>query len=429
MGNGCDPALRQTLVVLDPKDDTVKYVLAAIAQRAPERLADVVYLDPFHVGFPFNLNKLPARGVPVEIRTLSLAELVNAVSTAVGGVPRSVGGTGARQLDVLQHVLLGAATATHPASSPLLALDALVEKDGLKRLASLITSRRAKQFLENAFLSPELQASCASRLRTAFAATDHLEAMIAADTCIDIAEILAPGKIVLVPLGNAPGGLVALTTFFANLVFRLIVQELLSRPSPWRGHHVRLVVDEAHVVAPALADEAELILTIGRSKGLSLTVISQGTALLDAAKSTLLPVLFGNTPTKMVGRLAVQDAGLLSRERSPSPGVQERLAALQESFAVDTANLPDRAFVLLMPGSQRHFFSKDIDVDDWRRAMREHAAQLRAVRARYALPPSPAPRLLLADIVPQKKRMRSSPRPGRETAAAPTPQRARTRFG
>ena len=144
-------------------------------------------------------------------------------------------------------------------------------------------------------------------------------------------------------------------------------------------------------------------------------------------------MLFANTPTKLVGRIAVQDAGVLSKERAPSPGVVDRLAELRESFAVDAANLPDRAFVAITPGMQRHFRSSDVDIEGWRGAMRAQAASIRAARARCALPAVQAPRALLSDLVPIPRRRRESgagaPFSTDMGARARPPPRARTRFG
>src|SRR5262249_12689129 len=156
-------------------------------------------------GFAFNLNRLPLGTTPVDIPALQLAALVGAVSAATGS-PAHLG-LGARQLDVLQNVLLAALSCPHPKGNGLWAYDGLTEKNGPKLMAALTTSERAKSFLLSTKLSDELRVSTASRLRSAFAASLHLERLISAPGCIDWGALLGPGNIVIVDLGRPTGGL------------------------------------------------------------------------------------------------------------------------------------------------------------------------------------------------------------------------------
>lgn len=395
-----DPSM--ALIAEDPKGDLETHLIAGIAKRAPERLCDLLVLDPFDPegGYPFNLCRLPLGTTPVDVRAMQLAGLVATVSTSTGAQAHL--GAGARQLQLLTELLLAALTVEHPQANVLWALDALTQKNGLKALAKLTTSARAKDFLTHARLQEELRVSTASRLRSGFGATEHLERMMSARDCIDIAERTTAGKVTILAHGRPTGGMVSRQQFHANLDLRLIVDHLLQRPSPWRGNHCRLVIDEVQLVAPALADLMELLLTTGRSRGISVVAASQGTALIRDASPTLLQVLMGNSPTRLIGRLAAPDAELLARELAPAKGVDEPLAAVRSRFIATVTNLPNRSFIRLSAGDATQFNSVDVDLESWEAAAAEHAHAI--TKARYGVRvPEAGPRLTLLDALKRTK--------------------------
>ena len=351
---------RLALLLIDPKGDLIQALAQNLALTARSALASVQYLDPFSPGaFPFNLNHLSLGETPLDIRAMQLAQLVADVSTATTAQRHL--GVGARQLDVLQHVLLGALAVPHKGASVLLALDALNLRGGLKLLGAVTTSPRAKAFLLATELGDELRVSSAARLRSAFAATEHLERLLAAPCCLNFDELLAPGAITVLDVGRPVGGMTTLSAFYANLFARLAIEHLMTRPSPWRGHPCRIVVDEAQLVAPVLADRAEAILTTGRSRGLSLVTVSQGTRLLEQAAENLLPVLLSNTALKIIGRLAASDALLLAKEQAPAKGSEEALSTVRARFVASVMNLRDREFYHLTPASRLRFMSRPLD--------------------------------------------------------------------
>lgn len=425
------------LFVVDPKGDLADHVLMALAATAPERLADVHYLDPFAVrgGFAFNLNHLELGATPLDIRAMQLANLVAEVSTATGSQRHL--GVGARQVDLLTNVLLGALGVQHPRASLLLALEALTDQRSLKALGAATTVERAKQFLLSAHLNDELRVSTASRLRAALAASASLAGMIGAPSCIQFSTLTAPGSIVLADLGRPIGGLTGLQTFYANLVVRLAVEHLMERPSPWPGHHCRIVVDEAQIVAPVLSDRAEAILTTGRSRGLSLTTITQGTTLLAAASDTLLRVLMTNTATRFVGRLAAPDAEMLAREQAPARGVDESISSFRSRFTAAVTSLEDREFFCLTPGRRERFRTALVDMDAWRAAGERNAALVEAVKSRLAIPRNTVPALRLAGLASSAARGPSSSitiinttsTSGNRRRSSATPVRPRSRWG
>lgn len=415
----------ESVLVVDPKGDLIAALVHGLAALAPHRLADVVYLDPFSPSaFPFNLCKLALGKTPLDIRAAQLATLVSEVSTATGAQKHL--GAGSRQLDVITHVLLGGMDCHHPQASVLLALDALTVPKGLQALAKLTRSARARQFLSSAILSDELRASCAARIRTAFAASDNLERLVTAPACVQFGDMLAPGRLVLVNLGEPTGGLLALQTFWANMLVRLAIEHLLERPSPWTGLHVRLVVDEAQIVAPVLSDVAERVLTTGRSRGVSLVTMSQGTTLIADASDTLLRVLLTNTPTRIVGRLSAPDAALFAKELTPKPGTDESVKTVREKFTTAVTNLPDREFFVLTPGGRERFRSVDVDLDSWREAAAARAAEIEAVKARLALPSTTGPRLTLRQAVDA---LEESKKPAKKQPASGPAAKARSLWG
>ncbi|MFA5127821.1 MAG: type IV secretory system conjugative DNA transfer family protein [Patescibacteria group bacterium] len=406
--------------VIDPKGDIVAALVSAIAHIAPKRLRDINYLNPFSgTGFPFNLCRLElGRDSTLGIRAMQIAELVNNVSTAAGGIKHL--GTGARQLDVLAHLLLSTLASDHPAANPIWTLDALTQKQGLKSLARATSSERAQQFLLSAQLSDELRSSCASRLRTSFSMTEPLERMMSTASCISLDDLTRPGALTLIDLGSPSGGMSSLRDFFSNLLCRVVIDHLLSRPSPWSGHHVRVVVDEAQLVANALSDSAEAILTTGRSRGMSLTAITQGTVLLHKAAPNLLDVLLTNTTLKIVGRLSAPDAEMLSRERAPKSGTDETIGAVRSRFAAAVCNLEDRAFFRIVPGALQRFHSADVDMEALHRATGEHEDEITAAKSRLALPPSTSRRVTLAEAFGEEPRSGRGKCRGRPRQSRPT---------
>lgn len=407
----------ESIVAIDPKGDLVAAIVAALAARSPGALDNVVVLNPFADGaFAFNLNKLPLGNTPLDIRAAQLASLCATVSTGTGSQRHL--GVGARQVDVLTNVLLAALSAEHPAANVTWSLEGLATPQGQQQLARLSRSQRAKAFLEQTKLGDELRTSCMARLRASFASCEQLERIVAAPTCADLADLTASGRIVLIDLGSPPGGLESLVTFWANLLCRLLIEHAMTRRSPWAGHHLRLVVDEAQVVAGTLSDVAERLLTTGRSRGISLVALSQGTTLIEAAAPNLLRVLLTNASTKVVGRLAVGDAELLAREQAPKPGTDESLSSVRSRLVSSITNLADRQFFLLQPGSRVRFTSRNVDVQSWSAAAaRQHVRIQRAID-RYALPATLGQRVTLAQAT-QGSGRNDNNRRGRGNAPQP----------
>ncbi len=435
---------RMAVFAADPKGDLVELLLTGIAAEFPEALSEVRYLDPFAEtgGYPFNLAKIERKSVPADVWAVILASLVGIVSTSIGDQKHL--GTGQRQQDVLQHVLLAVADSDHPHANPLWALEALsTGQAGVLRLARATRSDRARQFLLSTDLGEELRASCAARLRSAFALTSGLARMSASPRCLDLDDCLAPGAITLANFARAPAGFVPLTAFQSNAFTRMVVDHLYARTSPWKGHHARLWLDEAQILAPVLSDVAERIFTTGRSFGISAVIASQGTALLKAAGGeTLLRVLMTNAPMKLVGRLSAPDAELLGREQAPGAGVDTSLSEVRSRFVGAVTNLKDREFLRVLPGETTRFRSKDVDLNAWHAASASLETTLAVTKRRLALAPDAEQAASLAAAIPEGvpssaprapargRRRRAEPQHTEDDApSAPPPPKPRSKWG
>ena len=181
-------------------------------------------------------------------------------------------------------------------------------------------------------------------------------------------------------------------------------------------------------MASVLSDTAERVLTTGRSRGVSLTVLSQGTTLLRDASNTLLKVLFTNSPTKFIGRLAAQDAQLLAKEQSPKLGIDESIASIRSRFVASITNLKDRDFYYLAPGSRQKFHTVDVEVGRAEVVAQNMSAELEAVKTRLKIPTDLQPRITLDQIKsPPKPKSRKKLPPKTKKPPQPNPAKRRPR--
>lgn len=395
------PDLRPSTFIADPKGDLVAAVTAGLCCAAPHQLGQTWLLDPFsRPAFPLNLCLGASDNVPADIRAQGLAHLASMVSAGAGAGVHV--GTGHRQVEVLTHLFLACLESDHAARNLLWSLDAVSEVEGPELLARVTTSTRAQGFLRSSGsrLGEELRASTASRIRSAFAATGQLERLVTAPSCLDWNVLFGPGQLAMLDLGRPQGGLGSLRTFYANLVARLALDHLRARPSPWAGHHAAVACDEAQILTPVLGDLAEDLLTTGRSRGIALVVLSQGTTLIAEQNAALLRVLVGNTPFKLIGRLDSTDSTLFAKHAAEPRRSGDSLDAARARLTANICNLPDREFYALTPGGRRRFTSAPVDMPAWEVAAERGAGWITWVRNRLALPADQGPRLTLREATP-----------------------------
>lgn len=398
------PVQQSTLVMVDPKSELVTRTLQAICHMAPELLNRVHFLNPFAGGFGLNLCRLPHL-IPPEITAAQFVALINSLSTGSGS---GQSGLGARQVQLLQAIVLGVLTvpAVHRPTM-LWVLDALRDPDGLPKLGRLTTSARAKDVLLSGLeISEEIRASCASRVGSAISPYDGVERIFACDHAIDVAALTAPGQVVLADVGAPPAGSVALTRLFCDLLARSFGEVALGRGSPGPASHLRLVMDEIQEMASAVEALALRTLTLGRAKNVSLLACSQGSTLVGAQSPELVRVLNGNA-TRVVGRVDPQDAAGFAAGTAPGLGVDTPVGQFRSRVQQVLTNLPNRNFVRFTPGRVDHYVSSEADISGWEQAAEQCAAELAVVRARHALP----------DTLPQRTRLQD---------AAPAPRASQT---
>lgn len=381
-----DDASDAAFVIVDPKADTILAVLQNLARERPEILSSgrIRYVNPFAGAFPFNVVKAPLGRVPADMRARQLA-LLTGLLTAQAGM-KADGGIGARQLDILTAVytVIFELAERHPTASLLWAGDALTP-DGMKLLAREASTRLRETLTQK--IPEDLMVACAARTRLAWSSFATLAASTSASSCLDFADLTAPGAITLIDLGDPLGG-PEVRSFYASVLVRLIVDHLLSnRPSPFSGHHCQLVIEEAAQVATVLGDTAETLAQTGRSRRLGATVLLQGAQAIERAAPGLLETLVANAPTIIAGRLgSAADAERFSRNVAPPPGGATDTRAIQMRLAASLANLRPREFFALTAGERRKFRSADVDVAGGETALRRHAAEIAGLKSRYVLP-------------------------------------------
>ncbi len=450
---------RPAIVVIDPKADTISAVLGEIARVAPDVLetsgaaggapsgSRIRYISPFTGSFPFNVLRAPLGHVPFDLRARQLALLTGVLTAQTG--QRSDGGVGARQVDLLSAVYarLFEIAEHDPRASLLWASDALTSPAMMKILAR-DAAGRTKEMLSTRF-SEELLASSAARSRLAWGSFAALAKSTGASTCLDFADLTAPGSITLIDLG-APLGGPEIRAFYASVLLRLLTDHLIStRPSPFGGHHCQIVIDEATQVAGVIGDIVETIAQTGRSRALACTVMLQGLTAFERAAPGVFATLLSNVPLVVAGRMgSAEDAEVLARNIAPVPGSTENTKTVQLRLAATIANLRPRDFIALRAGSRVRFRSADVDVRGGDLAMAKHAEVIAAVKARYVLPADlPEPPTLaealgravppaiqpLAERATEEDEVDETPAPRGKPAKSPRAQKAspsgRSRWG
>lgn len=405
------PEQRRALCVVDPKSDLADLTIKLCLLHAPEKADNVHYFDPLGRGMKLGISQLPAHGTPLEIRAMEIAYLVAEATSSVG-TQKSLGAAGPKQISTIYHYLLAAMASEHESRNILWSLDCL-QRRLEKTLARLTTSRRAREFLLADNVDESLRSSCALKLQTALATTDRVEAMTCADSAPDWQALLGPDQLGIFDFG-APM-LANLRSFFANLIVRLCLSFLLNtRESPYPGHVAHVFVDEAPVLIPTLSDLANDILTLGRSKGISLCQISQAVSqLAKAADGTYLKTILTNVPDRYYSRMAMSDCLLLAKEIAPLPGSQQGLSELQRQYAALLGCLPDRQFLYMAPGGVRERFrTADIPMEKLDQVGRDKADVIEQIKNRYRLPENPPPRVTLAEVSGSSSRPKRRGHPG-----------------
>jgi hypothetical protein len=385
------PPDRLSVTVVDAKGDLVELLLQALcAELAPEHLKEAMentgIIDPFsrdpQTIAPLNFVHATWGDQPVGIVALMLGSIIGSASVASSATQRVH--MGSRQTELLAMVILACLTTGIAEASLLWGLESL-QNDRLKDLARLSTSRRAREYLENIDVSAELLSSTAARLRT-LALYEELETSIGVPgLCLNATELTRPGRITLCDLGNAP--LPGLAEVLGSTIVQMIGQTLLARPNATvaRLPPALLAIDEVQVVASAIEEIGVRFLTVGRSKSIACTILSQSTQLLQNRAPELLAAFGTNAALRSVARMSVPDCEQWVRGVAPQPGVSESLGTIRSRLLSQVATLQNQEFFYFdtAAGVRTRARSLHVDLDLWRAAAEQHKDLIAAARRRW----------------------------------------------
>lgn len=353
----CDSA-SQGLWIVDHKSEFVALVqdlLADVIRASPRseanRLLDsVVVFNPFsnRALVPFQILH-PEPGVPPEVQAYEVTSLIDRLGGAELGV---------RQDTFLFHlVLLGI---TKGMTLPdLLALTGDVE--ALARAASGSPREDLRSYFagSNRIAAASLEGVRARLHRLLRLPSTRL--MLGAKTTVSFRSLLA-SKIVLADLGAPPLGCEDIGRFWSGLFTLKLTRAIFERSHDEARRPVAIMMDEFQeglAAGSGMSDEYERILSLARSRGVSLWLISQSMALATRVSSSLPKVVATNTNVQLLFRASIEDARAMAhllpvtgrrpkesvlpweeKTRSPFMGREEEL----QKLVSEVASLPDRLF-------------------------------------------------------------------------------------
>lgn len=301
----------------------VREVIAGLVAELPPAAAQVlldrlVVLDPFAPDalVPFNLL-CPDQGVPAELHAWEVASLVN-----------RVGGTemGTKQDAFLFHAILLALSAPTPLT--------LVELATLMNdpVAFLAVAESSPAERVRSFFRGGLKVSGASldgvRARvTRLLRLPSMRLQLGARAGLSFPELLAE-KIVLVDLGSPPAGCEDIARFWSGLVNAKLSRAVFSRSHADAKRPVLVVVDEWAEGLQGEGDVAgdyEKLLSMARSRGVSMLLAAQSLAGASKVSATLPRVVATNCAWQWWFRASPDDARLLAH-MLPVTGREPRAA-------------------------------------------------------------------------------------------------------
>lgn len=286
----------------------VRELIAGLVAELPPALGKVlldglVVIDPFAKDalVPFNLLR-PDVGVPAELHAWEVASLVN----RVGGSEM-----GTRQDAFLFHAVL-LAIATNRTLPELANL--MDDPVAFLAQAESSPSERVRSFFRGGLKVSGTSLDGVRARVTRLLRLPSMRLQLGAKEGLSFPELLAD-KIVLIDLGSPPQGCEDIARFWAGLVSAKFARAVFARSHADASRPVLVVVDEWAEGLQGEGDVAgdyEKLLTMARSRGVSMILGSQ--SLAGASKvSTVLPrVVATNTAWHWVFRASPEDARLLA---------------------------------------------------------------------------------------------------------------------
>ena len=328
-------------------------VLAEIPSTEANRLLDrLVVVNPFSTTALVPLQILrPEPGIAPEVQAFEVTSLVNRLGGAELGV---------RQDSFLFHlVLLGITRGmTLPEVARLLS-----EPAALAAAATDSPNAEVRAFFSGAarIANGSLEGVRARLHRLLRLPSSRL--MLGAHECVSFSNLLE-NKIVIADVGSPPLGCEDLGRFWAGLVTLKLTRAIFTRPQHRVRHPVAVMVDEWQEGLAGggdIADNYERVLTMARSRGVSLWLISQSLAGAARISSSLPKVVSTNTGLQVLFRASAEDAHAMAHllpvsGRRPRPPVapwehaptSPFLSASEEQRLLieEVSQLPDRTFYL-----------------------------------------------------------------------------------
>ena len=413
------------LWVIDHKSELVELTLKLIRDELAELPEEerTRFLEKFVLFNPFDEGKLlplqvlsPEPGVAPETQAYDVMSLVS----AMGG-----DGLGVLQDGLLYHaLLLGIVAGLN-----------LVEVSTLlaNPLELIATAERSAHPEVREYFRAGLRLSASSvggvlaRLRRVLR-LPLMRRMLTASTCVSFYELLRD-YLFFVDLGSPPLGCEDLGKFLAQFVNLKLSSAVFRRRQEEARHPVMVVVDEFQEgLANGSADRYERLLSLARSRGISLTLVSQSLAASAKVSSTLPSIVATNTLVQILFRASSQDARSLSH-LLPVTGRRPRAAPAPwepahrtpfvsggeevDALVNEVSSLPQRTFYLWHRGiGSRAILVRAAEVHP-----RPDAAATASIEQRLRTSPlhlGPEPRFRV---------LTDTPEPPADTTAGPPPRR------
>ncbi|MDB4928275.1 MAG: hypothetical protein JWM10_759 [Myxococcaceae bacterium] len=346
----------QGLVVMDHKGELVSIVrgmMGEIADGLPPAEARR-FLDRLVVVNPFSTEAL----VPLQILRCEPGDEPELVALEATSVIDRLGGAqlGVNQDAFLFHTLLLGVDRglSLPEVADLLGdparIAAYAARSGLDAVRSFFGGERRLSEASLQGVRSRLHRLC--RMRSA-------RLMLGARDAVSFYEMLR-SRIVLIDLGSPPFGCEDLAAFWAGILTLKLTRAIFQRTDADRRRPVTILVDEWQeglAAGGGIAQHYARVLSVARSRAVSLVLISQSLAGAARIESTLPEVVATNTSVQLLFRASAADARAMAhllpvtgrRARPPVAPWEERpkspfldRQAEREALVAEIPSLPQR---------------------------------------------------------------------------------------
>lgn len=296
------------LAFIDPHGDSAEIIIDSIP---PERIRDVVYLNPSDIDFPLGFN--PLRGVPKHLQAVATANLI----AAFRSIWRNFWGP--RMEHILSNTIAALMAYPENLSISLLAIPKMLTDDRFRRrILKHVTDPVVKDFWEHEFSRYDLRqrAEVISPILNKIGAFSRSPAMRnilgQSRSSFDLSYVMDNRKILVVNLSKGVLG-EDMTNLLGSLLVCAIQQETMKRASLPADQRVdfSLYIDEFQNFT---TDAFDSIVSEARKYRLSLTIAHQ---YLDQLSENVRRAILGNVGNLVMFTLGGADAESLAIESKP----------------------------------------------------------------------------------------------------------------